>query len=83
MALSATSGVGISGWPIFKWYTINPLALAESDNGANFLIGEAGISIPLFEIFGIFVLNFKIQATKIRYSIGKTKFIYNFATLKK
>jgi hypothetical protein len=32
-----------------------PFFLAFSANGANFLIGEAGMELPLLEIFGITV----------------------------
>ena len=53
MASNPAFGVGRSGCPMFKWYTFRPLAFAESDNGASFLIGELGISIPRSDISGI------------------------------
>src|SRR5690606_1239208 len=52
-AFSITSGVSMSGCPIFRWYTFFPSFLACSAYGVSFLIGEAGISMPLFDISGI------------------------------
>jgi hypothetical protein len=33
-----------------------PRAFAASANGVSFLIGEAGMTVPRVEIFGIFLL---------------------------
>jgi hypothetical protein len=45
----------MSGCPIFRWYTFLPLRLASSENGTSFLIGDAGIDLPLSDIDGIII----------------------------
>ena len=53
----ATSGVAISGWPMFRWITLFPEALAALAYGISFLMGLLGIALPIDEIFGI-ILSF-------------------------
>jgi hypothetical protein len=55
-ASRAVSGVGISGCPILRWYTLTPLRFAASANGTSFLMGDAGIFLPLDEIPGMILL---------------------------
>jgi hypothetical protein len=52
-ASRAISGVGMSGWPIFRLYTFMPLLFASSAKGASFLIGDSGIIMPFLEMDGI------------------------------
>ena len=53
IASSATCGVAMSGWPMFRCSTFMPRFLAASAKGTSLRMGEAGIRRPFWEMEGM------------------------------
>ena len=80
-ASRAFGGVGRSGCPMFRWYTFTPRALAASEKGVSFLIGDAGILVPRSDIPGMVLFCFSLVGYRVLlalefFRVGKVVVIY-------